>query len=60
MSVPPKNETKKNNILADAEQFLRRRINLADFKNKNKYLKKILDKEINPIKQMKLLVIEII
>ena len=40
----------KNNILADAEHFLRIKINLTNFKNKNKYLKKILGKEINQIK----------
>ena len=59
MFVHPKNETKKNNILAYAEQFLRIKINLGDFKKKNKYLKKILDKEINPINQLNLLDIEI-
>ena len=30
----------KNNILADADHFLRIKINLTNFKNKNKYLKK--------------------
>ena len=32
----------KNNILADAENFLRIKIDLTDFKNENRYLKKLL------------------
>ena len=43
----------KNNIFADAEHFLRIKINLTDFKNKNEYLKKLLDQKINLIKQIK-------
>ena len=46
----PRTNRRKNNILADAEHFLRIKINLTDFKNKNSYLKNILDKETNQIK----------
>ena len=35
MFVPPKNETKKNNIPADAGHILRTKIESTDFKNKN-------------------------
>ena len=34
MFVPPKNETKKNKILEDAEHLLRIKTDLTDFKNK--------------------------
>ena len=35
MFVPPKNETKKNNVPADAGHFLRTEIDSIDFKNEN-------------------------
>ena len=43
----------KNNTLADAEHFSRIKIDLKDFKNKKKYLKKLLDKKKGQIKQLK-------
>ena len=52
MSVPLKMK-QKNNILADVEHLLRIKIDLTDFKNKNKYLKKLLGKKLNQIKQLK-------
>ena len=40
----------KNKILTDNEHFSRIKTDLTKFKNKNKYLKKLLDKKIDQIK----------
>ena len=40
----------KNNILVDAEHYLRIKTDVTDFKNKNKYLKQLLGKKINQTK----------